>query len=513
MSSLLTDEALGDIQGVITSSYGHLPQTAYLFVHMTTPTGARRWIEVISGSVTSSKRWPVGRDMKKEKPRTAINVALTAEGLRACGLPEDVLRTFPAEFQDGMASPDRSRILGDADESAPALWEVGGPATDPVHAVLFLFAADEAALDALCREQRAVLDACSDVAEIPSSAQQGNRPDTSTEHFGFHDGIAQPSIAGLGGEGVPTGEFILGYENHYGLMPPTPVVPRTLDANAMLPRLANPYHFAEELGDLGQNGSYLAYRKLQQDVAAFWHFMSQETARGGAMDAARTVWLASKCVGRWPSGAPLILAPDADDPALGDRDDFFYADDPDGLACPLGAHIRRAHPRDALKPYPAPQSLSMTAAHRLLRRGRVYGPPLFDSSVLQRLSSAEAHDTLLGLKDDRRTRGIHFLCVNASLKSQFEFVQQTWCSNPHFGGLNDNPDPLLGDRRQAHERPGRMTIPRDGGSLRTRPLPRFVTVRAGVYLFMPSLTALRFLGSVPDRATAWTKPAARDPIV
>jgi len=502
MSAVLTDEALDDIQGVITSSYGHLPQAAYLFVRMTTLTGARRWIEAISGSLTSSKRWPVGRDLKKEKPRTAVNVALTAEGLRACGLPEHVLRTFPAEFKDGMTSADRSRILGDTDESTPAFWELGGPATDPVHAVLFLFAADEAALHALCRAQRAILAACPGVAEIPGSAQQGYRPDTATEHFGFHDGIAQPSIAGLGEEGVPTGEFILGYENHYGLMPPTPVVPRSLDAEAILPRLKNPYHVAEDLGDLGLNGSYLAYRKLQQHVAAFWQFMSQEAARGGVMDAARTVWLAAKCVGRWPSGAPLVLTPDTDNPALGDRDDFFYADDADGLACPWGAHVRRAHPRDALKPYPPPQSLRMTAAHRLLRRGRVYGPPLFDSSLLQRLSSSEARDALVNLKDDGRPRGIHFLCVNANLKSQFEFVQQTWCNNVHFGGLNDNPDPLLGDRRKAHERPGRMTIPREGGSLRTRPLPRFVTVKAGAYLFMPSLTALRFLASAPATATA-----------
>lgn len=115
---------------------------------------------------------------------------------------------------------------------------------------------------------------------------------------------------------------------------------------------------------------------------------------------------------------------------------------------------------------------------------------------------------LLDLKDDGRPRGIHFLCVNASLKSQFEFVQQTWCNNPHFGGLNDNPDPLLGDRRQADERPGRMTIPRESGALRTRPLPRFVTVKAGAYLFMPSLTALRFLGAVPATAIAKAKSAS-----
>ncbi len=94
-----------------------------------------------------------------------------------------------------------------------------------------------------------------------------------------------------------------------------------------------------------------------------------------------------------------------------------------------------------------------------------------------------------------RPRGVHFFCVNASLKSQFEFVQQTWCNNPHFGGLNDNKDPLLGDHASPGQTPSRMTIPRQPSPLRTLPLPRFVTVKAGAYLFLPSLTALRFLGA------------------
>ena len=94
------------------------------------------------------------------------------------------------------------------------------------------------------------------------------------------------------------------------------------------------------------------------------------------------IWLASRCVGRWPSGAPLVLAPGADDPRAGDRDDFLYGGDPDGLACPLGAHIRRTNPRDVIKPYATAQSLSMSEAHRLLRRARVFGPALFDPAVL-----------------------------------------------------------------------------------------------------------------------------------
>ena len=187
----------------------------------------------------------------------------------------------------------------------------------------------------------------------------------------------------------------------------------------------------------------------------------------------------------------------ADDASLAERDDFLYTDDRDGLGCPIGAHIRRTNPRDVLKPYPPAQSRSMTEAHRLLRRGRVYGPPLFDASILQRVSSGEAHRSLSSIADDGQPRGVHFFCVNASLKSQFEFVQQTWCNNPHFGGLNDNMDPMA-SAPASTETPSRMTIPQERGSLRTIPLPRFITVKAGAYLFLPSLTALRFL-SDPDR--------------
>ena len=183
------------------------------------------------------------------------------------------------------------------------------------------------------------------------------------------------------------------------------------------------------------------------------------------------IWLASRCVGRWPSGAPLALAPDADDPARGDRDDFLYGGDADGLACPFGSHIRRTNPRDVVKPYPSEQSLSMSEAHRLLRRARVFG------------SAA-----LVGA-----ARGIHFFCVNASIKTQFEFVQQTWCNNPRFAGLNDNKDPIIGDNARTDQTPSHMTIPRRPFPVRTAALPRFVKVRAGAYLFMPSLTALRFL--------------------
>jgi deferrochelatase/peroxidase EfeB len=207
------------------------------------------------------------------------------------------------------------------------------------------------------------------------------------------------------------------------------------------------------------------------------------------------VWLASKMVGRWPSGAPLVESPQRDDPARATNDQFGYGADPTGLACPIGAHIRRSNPRDDLKPYPSEQSRHMAEAHQLLRRGRVFGPTAFDPALLRGDDGTGARDAILSLEDDGQARGIHFFCVNASIRSQFEFVQQTWCNNPNLGGLSDNKDPLVGDHARAGDAPTRMVVPGDAGPVRTGPLPRFVTVRGGAYLFMPSITALRFLAA------------------
>jgi deferrochelatase/peroxidase EfeB len=494
----LSADVLADIQGFITSGYGHLSHAAYLFLHFHDADAARQWIGVLGPAITSARPWPKTPDRQKIKPAVAYNIAFTANGLAALRLPARVLCTFPVEFQEGMTRQTRSRLLGDTEESAPENWEFGGSDHTPIHAVVIVHAVSEAALDRASEAQRALLaDTAGGVSELAGTMQRGYRPDADHEPFGFHDGIAQPAVAGIAGEGVPTGEFILGYRNHYGIIPPGPVVPREFDPDGLLPALDNPYHAHESLHDLGLNGSYVVYRKLQQDVVGFWRFMKQEAVRfKGEEDAAFIVWLAARCVGRWPGGAALALSPLTDDPQLRDRDDFSYRDDPHGLACPLGAHVRRTNPRDDIKPYPAAESLSMSEAHRLLRRARVFGPHLMGPENLANPGSAASRSRLLALPDDGRPRGIHFFCVNASIRSQFEFVQQTWCNNPRFGGLNDNKDPISGDNGRSGEPPSRMTISTPSRQLRTSPLPRFVTVRAGAYLFMPGLTALSFLGAM-----------------
>ena len=256
---------------------------------------------------------------------------------------------------------------------------------------------------------------------------------------------------------MPTGEFILGYLNHYGLIASGPVVPRALDVSARC-RHTKPVPPYADLADLGRHGTFVVYRKLQQDVAGFWQFMRDEAARRRAQDVdARAVALAAKCVGRWPSGAPLMLEPPRR--TRPDWNDRIRSDTPaihTDSACPIGAHIRRTHPRDDLKPYPPQQSLSMSEAHRLLRRARVYGARRVRPEPTGGTHRRRPRGTLARR---RQPRGIHFFCVNASIKSQFEFVQQSWCNNPHFGGLYDNKDPIIGDHRGDGQAPSFMEIP------------------------------------------------------
>jgi len=207
--------------------------------------------------------------------------------------------------------------------------------------------------------------------------------------------------------------------------------------------------------------------------------------RGAAGGPAAAIRLAAKMIGRWPNGASLVLSPEHEPADLETADDFGYAgSDPDGLACPFGAHARRANPRDALPPRAAAEATQDTKWHRLIRRARAYGPPLRAS-----LDPARLMET----PDDGRERGLHFLCFNTDLERQFEFVQHTWLGNPTFDGLDSDPDPLVGSRLSGESM---FVEPADPVRRRWRGLPAFVQVRGGTYFFLLGLRALRYLATL-----------------
>jgi len=183
---------------------------------------------------------------------------------------------------------------------------------------------------------------------------------------------------------------------------------------------------------------------------------------------------AARLVGRWPDGSPLALRPWAGDAKLGNdprhANDFVYGRDRDGFACPRGAHVRRANPRDGLR-----AGARLTARHRMLRRGMPYGEPLPE-----------------GAPADRADRGLVFISLQASIERQFEIVQARWLNDGDAFGLGPQPDPLAGIVPDGGARVvfgGRP--PRYATAMRA-----FVTPRGGEYLFVPGITGLRALATL-----------------
>ncbi|PTL82788.1 Dyp-type peroxidase [Vitiosangium sp. GDMCC 1.1324] len=493
-----------DIQALIFTGYGNLRLARYVFLRVGDPEAARHWLKGIADRITT-EAW-IRQTRLTARNLDALHIAFTADGLRALGFPEEELKdSFPREFLEGMARVHRSRILGDTGRSAPELWEFGGMGEDEeqikqkdIHLVLMLFAAgrrsDKRWLEQFHERHRARYEKHGltavfhqDVFLMPTEDRQGFE-----EPFGFRDGITEPCIEGNGppathGPVIKPGEFILGYENTYGQKPLSPTVPAAWDAGNALPDAAP----GSSRKDLGRNGSYMVIRKLWQNVEAFNAFLKQH----GGDDAREQELLAARLMGRWRSGAPLVLTPEQDDKELGGDDSrnncFAYAQDLQGIQCPVGSHIRRSNPRDALIPGDREASLEVVARHQLIRRGRVY---------------TDGKDA-----EGRDQRGLFFVALNTNIRRQFEFIQHSWLNSTKFGGYYDSKDPIAGDNPDARPllkqgegppEPCSVSLPGFPVCQRIEGLTRFIEVRGGAYFFLPGIRALRFLSTwrVPARS-------------
>lgn len=475
-----------EIQGLVFSGYPKNDAGAYLFLRVADAARARAWLRSLLPQVSFGEHADRG---------PTLNVALSAPGLGALGLDEESLATFPLEFREGLREPDdaaRPRILGDVGDSAPSKWLWGGPNQPHVHVMLMLFGTEPTFAAELERHRRAFAGALTELYARATISLPDRR-----EHFGFADGISQARIEGQaphreGHDVVKAGELILGYENEFAQVPGSPSVAAEPSARKHLALGAK-----GERADLGRNGTFMVVRQLEQDVAAFWRSMAEHSRTPeGQVDHDQAVWLASKCVGRWPNGAPLVRAPERDDPRWSDDNNFDYRDDREGFKCPIGAHIRKANPRDSLEPG-REESLKATRRRRILRRGRAYGEPL-----------ARFEE-----EPERKERGLFFICLNTNIRRQFEFIQQSWLNNEKFGRLYEDQDPIVGDQT-----PGvgaTFTIPARPLRRRLVGLERFVQVRGGEYFFLPSRSALAFLSELATpkalQSVALEPPAAHPP--
>ena len=434
---------LDDIQHILLTRTPALTGR-YDFLTFRSARGGRAWLNGILHTVRSAAtvRGSVDQDARW------VTVAFTWNGLRALGLDEASLATFPEEFREGMVA--RAQALGDTGANDPAHW-VGGLASPDLHAIAILFARD-AAEHGRCTSEHSKLLARTEGVEVLSSLDLEATPpfEFAHDHFGYRDRLSQPVMEGSGetptpGSGAPLkpGEFILGYPDEDG-------------APALQPQPEA----------LSKNGSYMAYRRLEEHVGAFRDFLRQH---GNTPEEQELI--AAKLMGRWRSGAPLVLAPEQDNPALGAdpqrNNDFQYkTQDPHGYAVPLGAHIRRMNPRD-------------TAANmnrrRMIRRGATYGPALPE-----------------GAPEDGQERGIAAFVICASLIRQFEFAQNVWINDRNFHELSNEHDPIIGTQDGTLE----FKIPKRPIRRKITGLPSFTTVRGGAYFFLPGLRALRYLAGL-----------------
>jgi len=473
---------LREIQGIILRGYGELNSACFLLLGIDDAGLAKPWLRTLA--LRNSEDKPQALD-------SCANVAFTPSGLKKLGLPDELLGMFASEFTGGMTgSSHRRRILGDRGDSSPEHWRWGGPHTESVDILLMLYVVDEEALRSFVEQHTGVLvrQGLRIIERLDSLTLPGRK-----EHFGFREGIAQPGIEGYGRDGVTgntvaAGEFVFGYPNAYGQHTSRPTMTPDQDPRGLLP----PAPDDPARRDLGMNGSYLVFRQLSQDVYSFWNYMAAAAPGTFPGDKTRAcVALASKMVGRWPGGAPLVKSPDADSPQLADDNDFLYvrSDDADGLKCPIGSHVRRSNPRDSLDPEPgSDRSIEVNNRHRIIRRGRAYGPPA--------APSMDPGD-IIGRSDDGQERGLHFICFNTQIGRQFEFIQQTWLNSPKFEGLYEDDDPLIGDRGGTEQLPsGTFTIQQVPVRKRVTGMPRFVAVRGGGYFFMPGISAVRYLASL-----------------
>jgi Dyp-type peroxidase family len=415
----------------------------YEFLSLKDPSGGRAWLAAMLDKVHSAKtmRESVGQEKRW------VTVALTWNGLRALGVDGPSLATFPEEFRQGMVA--RAEMLGDTGANDPSHWvdQTGSP---DLHAIAILFARDATERGRCEIEHRKLIAECKGVEVLSTLDLEATPPfDHAHDHFGYRDRLSQPVIEGSGDEPTPgsgaplkAGEFILGYADESGVDPPLPQ-----------PEV------------LSRNGSFMAYRRLEEHVGKFRAFLQENGATHEEQEL-----IAAKLMGRWRSGAPLTLAPEKDDPALGAdlqrNNNFNYKqEDPQGYAVPLGSHMRRMNPRD-------------TAANmnrrRMIRRGATYGPYLPE-----------------GTPEDGQERGIAAFVICGSLIRQFEFAQNVWVNDRNFHELGNERDPIIGTQDGTLE----FKIPKRPIRRKITGLPAFTTVRGGAYFFLPGLKALHWLAA------------------
>jgi len=487
---------LANIQGNVFGGFNK-PHQALLYLKFSDPASGKAFVGAMADLVTTSQTvfdWKktyedmfpkdlvTGRrpDPAGELEVGWTNLVLSATGLAAIGAAgaEDLA----VEFREGMAAA-KERI-GDDDESDPSRWIAPfGTSAAELHAMAIVGADSEALRDKHLAEVRTVMSE-HQVAEL--GVQLGDilpEPEAGHEHFGFKDGISQPRVAGVE---APEGSEEQVGADQFALLdpssPPPPPPPGGYPEPAPAPTATIP--------PWAREGSYLVYRRLRQNVAGFQAFVTEHAGALGITPEE----LGALFVGRYKSGAPVELThkeaeadpqgvPKDEEARVDDAvvNDFDYdPQDEDGHLVPQAAHIRKVYPRNQKDP-----GEEEAQRHRILRRGIPYGKPL------------EAGEAAYGggggtPADDGHDRGLLFLCYQASIADQFEFIQRSWANTATFPAVDDGGEAGRDAIISQDSAEPKFRVPAKDTTLT---LARWVFTTGGEYFFSPSVEGLRELGS------------------
>jgi Dyp-type peroxidase family len=504
MAELSYTLPLDNIQGNILAGF-HKDFESHLFLEFTTQQEARIWLNSIVNEIATSEEVKQFNDLfktlRKRSGRegtvkaTWTNIAFTHSGLEALGVLGNELESFPEAFKLGMK--ERAEIIGDSAISSPDHW-IKPLGSKNIHALLMV------ASDSQVDLHEAVMRYTHDLYAYPSInivfVQEGkSRQDQpGHEHFGFKDGVSQPGVRGFtkpnnpdnenqgnpGQDLLHAGEFIVGYPTQL------PFAKEGHDG-------PNP-----DEGEVSQSGptwtkdgSYLVFRRLQQNVPAFKNFVKETAKKLGVSEEL----MGAKMVGRYRSGAPLertedqpkdfdptLKDPSIDDPSILKDDKinhFEFGEDEEGKIVPRAAHIRKTYPRDQ----GGNDTESHTQTRRMLRRGITYG------------NSYRPQTGIFSKEGEARypyDRGLLFLAYQSDIERQFEFVQQFWVNNAQFPQSGDGEDPII-----AQSKEGPFSLPvckpsltaASGCPVQNVSIKHFVTTTGGEYFFQPSISALKML--------------------
>ncbi len=478
---------LGDIQGFILRGY-RMPMVRHFLLTVGVPAEARKLLgRLASGDesdtpqITTAEDWHVGfepgpfdnqAEAPRYKPDYCLNVGITWPGMLALEIRDKVDELSFAAFGSFIAgAAEQAQFVGDTGPSAPENWIDGfGKGSD--HVLLTLHAMGPEAmtaysdrLSALFAERGAFHEICRVDGNAWLETVDGNPVPTAKVPFGYTDGISMTTIRG-GPE-----RYLADHQQ--------PCEPWLF---VLLDEAEN--YIVPEPHELGLNGSFAVFKMIKTDVGGFENFLQSNK------DKIDPELLAAKICGRWRNGVPLALSPDTDSPPggipLDQLNNYEYVNsdgsgDPEGLRCPVGAHMRRINPRG--QPVIGQGNPGgSNNNHRLIRRGLPYGPN-FDPK--------QPYDGI--------ERGLMGYFIVSDIEDQYEFVLKEWVNGAAFAGqMRLDPkskDPMIGAQDPAESI---FVIPQPNGAapIKVTGFSTFVTTKAAAYCFLPSITALKFISNL-----------------